>query len=368
MKIAFISAARSIHTVKWVNFLARRGHEIRLYSLPDHENKLGNIDPAVNIVYLEKSGFAGYFTNAPQLRRQIRDFAPDIVNAHYASGYGTLAALSRVHPLLLSVWGSDVYDFPLKSPVHKQLVKRNLEKADAVASTSRVMADRVRRVLRYNKPIFITPFGVDTSLFCPGEEPGGQRAGVRFGTVKALEDKYGMDYLIRAFAMVKKRLPDSADVTLEIYGKGSRREALQGLIDSLGLSDCAKLCGAVPNTQVPEIIRGMDIFCLPSTLDSESFGVSAVEAMACGVPVVCSDVDGFRETVEDGVTGYLVPRCNEKALADKMYELAVNPQLCRMLGKAGRERVLRLYDFSKNVEEMEDFYRRTIELAHRSGR
>ena len=245
MKIAFISAARSIHTVKWVNFLARRGHEVRLYSLPDHENKLGNIDPAVNIVYLEKSGFAGYFTNAPQLRRQIRDFAPDIVNAHYASGYGTLAALSRVHPLLLSVWGSDVYDFPLKSPVHKQLVKRNLEKADAVASTSRVMADRVRRVLRYNKPIFITPFGVDTSLFCPGEEPGGQRAGVRFGTVKALEDKYGMDYLIRAFAMVKKRLPDSADVTLEIYGKGSRREALQGLINSLGLSDCAKLCGAV---------------------------------------------------------------------------------------------------------------------------
>lgn len=362
MKIAFVSAARSIHTVKWVNFLAERGHEVRLYSLPDHENKLGNIDPRVTVVYLKKGGFSGYFSNEGQLRREIRQFHPDIVNSHYASGYGTLTMLSRVHPLLLSVWGSDVYDFPLKSPLHKQLVKRNLEKADAVASTSRVMADRVRRVLGYRRPIFITPFGVDTKLFSSSESHKNADS-ICFGTVKALEDKYGMDYLIRAFAMVKKRLPETADVTLKIYGKGSRQQALQGLIDSLGLSECAQLCGAVPNTEVPDIIRKMDIFCLPSTLDSESFGVSAVEAMSCGIPVVCSDVDGFRETVEDGVTGYLVPRCDEKALADKMYDLAVNPQLCEMFGQAGRERVLRLYDFSKNVEEMEGFYRQTIELA-----
>lgn len=365
MKIAFVSAARSIHTVKWVNFLVKRGNEVRLYSLPDHENTLGNINPRVKIVYLKREGFAGYFLNAGQLRREILSFSPDIVNSHYASGYGTLTMLSRVHPLLLSVWGSDVYDFPMKSPAHKNLVRMNLEKADAVASTSRVMADRVRRVLGYQKPIFITPFGVDTSLFSPEEGEKESRDGaVRFGTVKALEDKYGMDYLIRAFAMVKKRLPETANVTLEIYGKGSRAEALQSLIDSLGLSDCAHLRGAVPNTQVPEVIREMDVFCLPSTLDSESFGVSAVEAMACGVPVVCSDVDGFRETVEDGVTGFIVARCNEKALAEKMYDLAINPQLCEILGKAGRERVLKLYDFSKNVEDMEDFYRRTIEMVH----
>lgn len=357
MKIAFVSAAQSSHTVKWVNALARKGHTVRLYSLPNHENTLKNIDDTVQIVYLKKSGFAGYFLNAGQLRREISEFRPDVVNAHYASGYGTLARLARVHPLLLSVWGSDVYDFPLKSPIHKKMVADNLKAADALASTSQVMADQVRRVFGEKRTIWITPFGVDCTLFSP--QPA-ERAGFCVGTVKALEDKYGISYLIRAFADFQKQIPAKEKASLVIYGKGSKQAELQSLIDSLGLSAQASLCGAVPNTEVPRVINGIDVFCLPSVLNSESFGVSAVEAMACEVPVIASSVDGFTETVEDGVTGFLVPCRDSAEMTQRLLQLYRDPQLRRRMGLAGRERVLHLFDFEKNVEQMEQVYRTTI--------
>lgn len=358
MKIAFVSAAGSSHTVKWVNALSRKGHTVRLYSLPDHENKLKNLDAAVEVMYLKKGGFAGYFTNAAELRRDIEAFCPDVVNAHYASGYGTLARRARVHPLVLSVWGSDVYEFPLKSPVHKYLVAKNIKKADVVASTSHVMAEQVRRVFGEKRDIHITPFGVDCALFAPNPT---EKSGCCIGTVKALEAVYGIDILIRSFHLFLQKAPTDQVYRLDIYGKGSKQAELQQLIDSLELSGKATLCGAVPNTEVPHILSGMDIVCLPSR--SESFGVSAVEAMACEVPVVSSDVDGFLETVEDGVTGFLTPIGDVQAVAEKLLQLALDPSLRQTMGKAGRERVLRLYDFDKNVEQMEEVYQTAIQKA-----
>lgn len=360
MKIAFVSAASSSHTVKWVNALCKRGHKVRLYSLPEHENRQKNLNPEVEVVYLGKSGFAGYFLNGGELRRDLADFAPDIINAHYASGYGTLVRMARSHPLVLSVWGSDVYEFPLKSPVHKLLVAGNLKAADVVASTSEVMADQVRRVFGEQRKIWITPFGVDCLQFSPQPQ---EHDGFCVGAVKALEDVYGMDDLIRAFALfVQKASPGS--YSLKIYGKGSRQEALQQLIDSLGLSECASLCGVIPNPQVPKVLSSMDAVCLPSR--SESFGVSAVEAMACGVPVVASNVDGFLETVEDGVTGFLAPCGDVEALAEHLLRLCQDTALRSQMGEAGRERVLRLFDFKKNVEQMEQVYEAAI-AEHKKG-
>lgn len=89
----------------------------------------------------------------------------------------------------------------------------------------------------------------------------------------------------------------------------------------LGLSEKIEFCGFIPNKDVPAALHSLDIACIPSILDSESFGVSAVEAMSCSVPVVVSDVDGLKEVVDDGVTGFVVERKNPQAMADKIIEL-----------------------------------------------
>ncbi|MDR3551939.1 MAG: glycosyltransferase family 4 protein, partial [Clostridia bacterium] len=110
----------------------------------------------------------------------------------------------------------------------------------------------------------------------------------------------------------------------------------------------------LPHGEVPAILRGFDLFCAPSICDSESFGVAAVEAMACGVPVVVSNADGFREVVVDGKTGFIVPKRDFATLANKMFLLARDPALRRAMGDEGRLHVLANYRWADNVLMMED--------------
>lgn len=361
MRIAVLSAARSVHTVRWVNALAARGHEVELYSLSAHKASYDDFDRSVGIHYISGSGGTGYYFGARRLGELLRDFSPDVLSAHYATGYGTMARRCGVRPLLLSVWGADVYDFPSKGAINRRIVCDNLAAADAVASTSEVMAKRVR-TLCVGKTIYITPFGVDTEIFHPAEEKRG--GPVTIGIVKALEPKYGVEYLIKAFSLLKSRLaregrmPEEG-VKLVICGDGSRRAALETLAKGLGVSDQTHFTGKIPHNAVPDAIRGFDIFCSPSVLDSESFGVSAVEAMACGVPVVTSDVDGFREVVSDRETGFIVPRRDYVMMANRLFELCTDEQLRTLMGTAGRKRVKDRYEWRDCVSAMEEALKST---------
>lgn len=356
MRIAVLAAAKSIHTIKWVKSLAENGHTVTLYSLPDQKAQT-KLPADVKVVYLKTGGAVGYWTCAGQLKRLLREFRPNVLNAHYASGYGTLARRCGFKPLLLSVWGSDVYDFPEAGYINRHMLAKNVESATAVASTSVAMAHRLRRVCCTDKKIYITPFGVDTSVFSRmGNPPEG---GITVGIVKALEPKYGVEYLIRAFSLFKNRIikenkmPPNG-LRLEIYGSGSLLKPLKELARNLKIDDETAFHGAVPHSMVPEILSGFDIFCAPSVSDSESFGVAAVEAMSCGVPVVVSDADGFREVVKDRETGFIVTRRDPVMLANKLYDLAVSPQLREEMGAAGRQHVCELYEWRDCVRKMEN--------------
>ena len=169
MKLAFVAPANSVHTVRWVNAMARRGLEVTLFSLACHPARTGAIEPAVQICYLPGSGMAGYYTAAPRLRSALRRGGFDVVNAHYASGYGTLARLAGARPLLLNVWGSDVYEFPYQGRIKHTILLRNLRYADRIASTSHAMADQVRLLLgEPDREIPVTPFGSATSVIHSG--------------------------------------------------------------------------------------------------------------------------------------------------------------------------------------------------------
>lgn len=347
MRIALLSAASSIHTVRWVCALAARGHAVALFSLARHAAKPGSIPSNVPVYYLP----GGYLRALPAFREKLTAFGPDVLNAHYATGYGTLARRSGFSPVLLSVWGSDVYDFPRKSPIHRCIVEKNLRAATAIASTSERMAMWVRTLCPHLPPLYITPFGVDTRQFSPAQ---GKHTDSKLviGIVKALEPKYGVDVLLRAFALVLPQL-SGLDVCLEIYGGGSERQALEQLAKQLGIAPRVHFCGAVPHEQVPGILRGLDVFCAPSVSDSESFGVAAVEALACGVPVIAGAVDGFKEVLRDGETGFLVSPGNAEALAERLVQLARDPVLRQRMGSAGRADMQARFEWQFCVTRME---------------
>jgi len=362
MNIAFIAPANSIHTVKWVNSLGKRGHMVTLYSLACHKaNEL--IANNIEVICLPGKAPAGYFTAAPRLKKLLRSRRFDVVNAHYASGYGTLARLSNAHPLLLNVWGSDVYDFPYESKLNGMLLRKNLLFADRLASTSNVMAAQVKRFLKNpDLEIDITPFGVDTvSAFSPERFDKRQMGRPVIGIIKTLEPKYGIEYLIEAFSMVSNRWEGMGSPLLEIYGRGSQLQELQALTEKLDIADQVSFKGFIEHTEVPAALSRFDLFVASS---SESFGVAVVEAMAMGLPVVATDADGFTEVVQDGVTGIIVPRKNSTALADAIYDMLTHPDCMHQMGKAGRERAVKLYEWEKNVDTMEEIYRRLSGITY----
>ena len=364
MKILFLSAGNSVHTVKWVNALADRGHDVHLVFQSNHKPLGNEISNKAKLYCLKYSGNKGYFINALELRRLFQTIKPNVVNAHYASGYGTLARLARLRPLVLSVWGSDVYDFPYQNKLNMKLVVKNLLYADQIVSTSHCMADQARKLPGIRSVnIEIIPFGVDIKQFRRKNKKENKET-ICIGNIKTLEPKYGIIDLIRAVGILKKNLESkglaevSKKIVVQIYGDGRQKDEIAKLIKQLQLTDTVELKGKIPNSKVPEALEKMDIFCVTSK--SESFGVSAVEAMAMELPVVATDVDGFEEVVNDGLTGIIVKKSNANSIAEALGKFILDENLRIKMGKCGRNKVIECYNLENNVDLMIGTYINTV--------
>ena len=361
MKVLFLSAIENTHTIRWVNALVHKGLEVTLVGMKNSKNEKNKslIDTKVKIIYLPIKGKLGYYLNKFFINKIVEKENPDIINVHYASGYGTLGRFIQFENKLLNVWGSDVYDFPNQSRIKKQILIKNLNSYKAIASTSHCMAKETKKYLMKNQEIYITPFGVDIEKF-KNLNLEKKEDKIIIGIVKTLEPKYGIEYLIKAIKELEKIVEKEIFEKMEvrIYGKGRLRESLENLTKELRVEEKIKFKGFILNSKVPKVINEIDIFVVPSILDSESFGVAAVEAMACEVPVIVSDADGIKEVVIDNKTGFIVPKKDYKAIAEKIKILINDRELRKRLGKIGRERVIELYNWSSNVENMIDIYKK----------
>lgn len=365
MQITFIAPGSSIHTVRWVNAMSNRGHDVSLITM--HDEEVNSFNDNVKIYNLPIKNSLGYYMNFPFIKNIIKKIKPDIVNTHYASGYGTLSRLVNFTPTLLSVWGSDVFDFPYQNKMKKKILIKNLKAATEIASTSHVMKKHTENFIN-NKIIHVTPFGIDLNKFRPIQELN--KENINIGIVKTLTKKYGIKYLIKAVKLLLERLNSESllsikeNIRLVIVGDGNESESLKNLANDLKIDNITEFVGRISYENVPDYLNSFDVFCVPSIYDSESFGVAAVEASACGLPVVASNVGGLPEVIEDGVTGYIVPPKSSEKIADKLYDLVINKEKRNELGRNGRERVKRLYDWNKNVEKMENIY---IDLVNKNN-
>lgn len=359
MKILMLACGDSIHTIRWTNAFAFLGHEVHLVTMPDHPIKKDKAIGNVTVHSLKIPTPWGYYLNAWELNRLCKKINPDVINVHYASGYGTLARMSRIHPYVLSVWGSDVYDFPNQRKFNFYTLKKNLANADAIASTSISMAEYTNKYLKEScGDIAITPFGVDINAFSPCIIPAVKDDNVfLFGTIKKLTYKYGIDYIIKGFDIFLKRWRDNGRKgkipKLYLCGKGDKKAEFEALVHKLNIQEYVTIEGYIAHDLVAAKFRSFDVSIFGSQCDSESFGVAAVESMSCGTPVIVTDVSGFKEVVVDNETGFIVPRCSAEAIAEKMEYFYNNENMIHSMGVKGRERVLELYDWNKNILQLE---------------
>lgn len=354
MRIVFLAAANNYHTQKWCGYFVSRGYEVSVVSF-----FAGEIEN-VTVYYIDCGMDAqksdgrkiSYLLQARKVKKIIEDINPDIISVHYASSYGAVAALSGIRDYFLSVWGADVYEFPEKSVLHKELIKMSLWRAGKLLSTSRAMA---MQASKYTKKSFeITPFGVKTDVFNPSKRNRNDNSFI-IGTVKGIDPKYGIDYLIKAVARFKKMNPD-VSFQLRIAGKGEYRKEYEQLSHSLGIEKETKWLGFISQEDAAREWANMDVAVIPSTVDSESFGVSAIEAQACGTAVIISDIPGLMEATKPNETSMVVKRKNDVELAKAIDILYHDKELRERFGRNGINFVNDNYTYEACFRHIENIF------------
>jgi L-malate glycosyltransferase len=352
MKLLLLAPGRSIHTHKWALYFQQKGWKVKVATFQDHYSEENAKEIDTVILPKKLPGKLSYFGAVPFIKKLLNSFKPDIFHAHFLSSYGLIGALTNFHPYYVSVWGTDIFQFPQKNPLNRKLIEFTLNRADEICSTSHVMGKETNKYT--NKDINITPFGVDLDVFKP--MPKEDKHVIQVGIVKALSDKYGIGTLIKAFKRVHEKHPNTE---LVIVGGGPQLDDYKILAEELGIRNKVKFTGRIPNNEVPKFINQMDIFTVPSR-DQESFGVAAVEAMACGVPVVVTHVGGLPEVVVEGETGFIVPKEKPDKLAAAICKLIENKEERLKIGRNGVEHVQKEYDWYENASRMEKLYQQTL--------
>ncbi len=370
MKLLILSDPSSSHTIKWSKSLAQKNIDVCIFGLNNCDlsiyKDLSNVivfssGIDLNVIQRGEGSFSKirYLKILPKLRRIIKEFKPDILHAHFATSYGLLGALSGFHPYIISIWGTDIFIFPKRSVLHRKIIEYNLAKADKVLSTSLVMAEEGKKYT--NKDIEVTPFGVDLNIFKPmAIESPFSPSDIVIGTIKTLEEKYGIEYLIRAFKILSDKYK-SLPLKLMIVGEGLLGEKLKKLTEDLNIADKTVFTGKIPYDRIQEYHNILSIYVAVS--NSEGFGVAVIEACACSKPVVVSNVGGLPEIVEDGVNGFVVPPRNPEKTAEAIEKLILNPELRNRMGQAGRKKVELYYDWDKNVRQMVNIYNAMLKHA-----
>ncbi|WP_036225516.1 glycosyltransferase family 4 protein [Marmoricola sp. URHB0036] len=296
-----------------------------------------------------------------QVRRLLTRLDVDVVNAHApVPGLADVAALRSPVPVVMTyhsgsmVKGGHPADALLRAYERHVLPRVFARCTDLVAVSPVSLAHATGRAR-------LVPPGVDTDLFRPPIHDAPRGPGVLYvGRVERTSRWKGLHVLVDSLGRLRETVPD---VRLDIVGDGDDVPALRQRAEALGVADAIEWHGRVEHDELPAYYQRAGVTVLPSLTESESFGMTLVEAMATGCPVVGSATGGIPFVVRDEVDGLLVPPGDAGALADALAVVLTDPARAAALGAAGREAARARWDWSRQ----EDRTLRVLDQAARPG-
>ena len=275
------------------------------------------------------SNWAGWQVGAKQLSTLLDDLKPDLVHAGPVQGPALLTALAEYHPLVTMSWGSDLLRTAQRSPWMRYATRCALDRTDIFLGDCQTVADAAASFGFPREKMVLFPWGVDLETF---SREKGFIEGENLRTVLEWEDNfvllcnrswaplYGVDLLARAFSQALKQEPN---LRLLLVGDGPQEDLIHAILDPLG--DVVHFAGRISQAELPAYYHAADLYVSPSHSDGSS--ISLLEAMACGRPVLVSDISSNREWVSEGVNGRLFVDGSETDLAAKLVELVTDPAL-----------------------------------------
>jgi N-acetyl-alpha-D-glucosaminyl L-malate synthase BshA len=287
----------------------------------------------------------------------------DLLHVHYAIPHAAAAVMARdvlvregrVRPpkILTTLHGTDITVVG-SDPSYLPITRHGLLMSDAVTVPSRFLEAETRsRLALPGLPITVIPNFVDTERFHPLPSHTPAPEAPRFVHVSNFRALKRVPDLVAAFAAVHCELPKAE---LVLIGDGPERSRAESLARNLGLGPSVRFLGR--QDELTTLLAGATAFVLPS--ETESFGVAALEAMACGVPVVATEVGGLPEVVVDGQTGLLVPPGDVARLAGAMREIARHPERWALMAGAARARAVDVFRLDEQVEAYIDLARALV--------
>lgn len=343
---------------------AYRHAVVALTDITDFANKISK--PGVGLYALHKRPGSSPGTHLA-LWKLLRQLRPAVLHTYNLSAieYAPAALLAGVPVRINGAHGRELSDPDGLNQRHKQLRRLMLPFYDCCYGNS---ADLVA----WNRSVIGVPEhkscllgnGIDTDRFQPGPRAallaasGFASDSMVIGTVgrvQAVKDHAG---LIDAFIALRTRMPEqAARLRLAVIGDGPQLAQLRAKVSAAGLDAQVWLPGA--RSDVATLLGGVDVFAMSSL--AEGTPGSALEAMACGLPVVGTRVGGLPEVIDDGVSGLLVPPADPAAMAAALAHYVASPALARQHGAAGRQRVMRLYNLNAMVAAYQGLYDKLCE-------
>src|SRR5262245_6726679 len=324
-----------VHVRQLADALGVRAHQTLIVAPGTEPSPNGHVRIVGRPVRVPYKGTVAPISFSPSSWRGVRAaleaFGPDVVHVHepFTPSTSMLAVLAATGPVVATFHA--FLDRSRLMEVSAPILRQIDHRIDAAVAVSEAAASFVRRVRR--GPLEIVPNGVDVARFAePAEPPEGLPPGPRILWVNRLDPQKGFGVMVQAFDLLSR---DVDDVHLLIAGEGRDRAALRSL--PRRARNRVIPLGTVPHEEVPRYLAAADVFCSPA-VGQESFGIVLVEAMAAGVPVVATDIPGYREVVRDGEDGLLVRPNDPVALAAAIRRVLSEPDLAAALAGAGRAR------------------------------
>lgn len=347
--------------------LAQRGHQVHFisYSSPF---RLRGFQQNIYYHEVDVSAYPLFkyppydLSLATKLMEVTKEVNLDLIHAHYAIPHATSAYLARqmmggrgpkivttLHGTDITIVGKDASFF--------EAVKFSIEQSDGVTAVSRYLADRSKKEFSLEKEIRVIHNFIDIErfngvvsncsrkLFAPNDEKLLIHTS-NFRSVKRVTD------IIRILAEVRKKVP----AKLLLIGDGPDRQASHELSIELEVHEHVHYLGT--QDYIENLLACTDIFLLPSS--EESFGLAALEAMSCRVPVIASRIGGLPEVIDDGVNGFLHPVGDVRAMAESAIKLLADDQLMDSFRAKAREKAIECFDERRLVPVYERFYEEVI--------
>lgn len=289
----------------------------------------------------------------PSLKKRLKDF--DVVVLQYPFFGGMKAVYSakkKYNFKLITNYNMDVVGSGIKGLIFnyatKYFLPRIVKISDFVLASSEDYAvhSNLGKYWESNNPKFkIVPNGVDINRFAFSDA---QREPIVLfvGGLDVAHYFKGVEYLIRAVPLVP------GDCKVIIAGKGELMDKYKKLAQDLGVADKVEFVGGVSDEELVKLYQRASVTVLPSIDQSEAFGIVLVESMACGTPVISSDLPGVHSVYENNISGFSVPVKDVKALAEKISYILNNPEKARAMGQAGRKLTEERYNWNVIAEKL----------------